>query len=198
MIEVLAALSLSAAAGMRIALPLLMIGLLYSDRLWANIPLLSHIPPQIVLGVLASWSLVELLLTKQPLMQRLLQVVQLIFSPIVGAIVGISVARTAYMDDWLISLLGVVGGALALVLQLAQIGWFYQLSGMPIWVIFIQDFLCVALVLLAFNAPQQGGLIALLLLWLTIRSSTEWTRWYHKQASSKDRRNPRRFKQDPD
>lgn len=198
MIEVLAALSISAAAGMRIALPLLMIGLLYSNDLWANVPLLSHIPPQIVLGVLVSWSLVELLLSKQPLVQRLLQLVQLVFSPFVGAIAGISVARTAHMDDWLIDLLGIVGGLLALVLQLVQVGWFYRLRGMPVWVIFIQDFLCVALVLLAFNAPQQGGLIALLLLWLTIRSSAEWQRWYRKQADPGDRHNPRRRKQDPD
>ncbi|NEO51251.1 MAG: DUF4126 family protein, partial [Moorea sp. SIO4A3] len=35
MIALLAALSASAAAGMRIALPLLVIGLLHSDQLWS-------------------------------------------------------------------------------------------------------------------------------------------------------------------
>lgn len=198
MIEILAALSLSAAVGMRIALPLLLIGLLYSDNLWANVPILSQIHPQVVLGVLVSWSLVEIFLTKERLGQRVLQFIQLIFSPIVGAIVGITVARTAQMEPSMSWILGGVGGLLALVLQLVQVGWFYRLRGLPIWVIFLQDFLCVALVLLAFDAPQQGGIIALLLLWLTMRSSTEWRRWYKGQAAAGDRHHPRRHKQDPD
>jgi hypothetical protein len=196
MIELLAVLSLSAAAGMRIALPLLLIGLLYGN-LWADVPVLSHIPPPIVVGVLVSWSLVELFLTKNPLGQRGLQLVQLLFSPFVGAIAGITIAR-AQAASGSIWLLGLIGGLLALVLQLVQVGWFYRLRGLPIWVIFLQDFLCVTLVLLAFDAPKQGGLIALLLLWLAIRSSTEWRRWYRQQAHPGDRRHPRRHKQDPD
>lgn len=198
MIEVLAALSLSAAVGMRLALPLLLIGLLYSDNLWANVPLLSHLHPSLVLGVLVSWSLIELLLTKEPVGHRVLQLVHLVLSPLVGALVGITVARTAQMEDWSIWILGTVGGLLALVLQLVQVGWFYRLRGLPLWVTFLQDFLCVALVLLAFDAPQQGGLIALLLLWLTIRSSAEWRRWYRAQAKGSDRQNPRQYKDDPD
>lgn len=198
MIEVLAALSLSAAASMRIALPLLLIGLLYSDDLWANVPILSQIHPQVVLGVLVSWSLAELFLSKERLGQRVLQLVQVVGSPVVGAIVGITVARTAQMESWMSWILGIVGGLLASVLQLVQIGWFYRLRGLPLWVVFVQDFLCVSLVLLAFDAPQQGGLIALLLLWLTIRSSAEWRRWYRDQAKDGDRNNPRKGKQEPD
>ncbi|MCU0525709.1 MAG: DUF4126 domain-containing protein [Elainella sp. Prado103] len=198
MLEVLAALSLSAAVGMRIALPLLLIGLLYSDDLWANVPLLSQIPPPIVLGVLVSWSLIELLCSKEPLGQRLLQIVQLTVSPLVGAIVGMTVARTTQLDASLSWILAIVGGLLAFVLHLVQVGWAYRLRGLPIWVIFIQDFLCVALVLLALDAPQQGGLIVLLLLWIAIRSSTEWRFWYERQSSQPERHHPRRTKQDPD
>lgn len=198
MIEVFAALALSTAAGMRIALPLLLIGLLRSGELWANMPLLSHIPPRIVLGVLVSWSGVELFLSKGRLGQRVLQMVQLVCSPFVGAIVGIAVARTALFPGWFTALIGIVGGLIAFVLQLVQIGWFYRLRGLPVWMIFVQDFLCVLLVLLAFDAPTQGGLIALLLLWLMIRSSVGWRKWYQAQAKPSDRRNPRRYKQDPD
>ncbi|MBE9177167.1 DUF4126 domain-containing protein [Oculatella sp. LEGE 06141] len=198
MIELLAALSASAAVGMRIALPLLLIGLLYGSDLWAKAPLLSRVPPPIILGTLVSWSCVELLLTKERLGQRFVQLVQLVFSPIVGAIVGITVARSVAAEDWMIGIIGVVGGLLALVLQLVQVGWFFRLQGLPLWVIFIQDFLCVSLVLFAFDAPTQGGLIALLLLWLAIRSTSEWHRWYRQQGSSGDRANPRRHKQDPD
>jgi len=43
--------------------------------------------------------------------------------------------------------------------------------------------LCVLLVLLAFDAPREGGLIALLLLWLAIRSSREWQHWYRTQTA---------------
>lgn len=198
MIELLAALSASGAAGMRIALPLLMIGLLSGDDLWSKVPILSRISPPVVLGVLVSWSLFEIFASKDRLGQRTLQVIQLVGSPIVGAIMGMAVARFAEMPNWLVWLVGMVGGLLALVLQLVQVGWFYRLQGLPLWVIFVQDALCISLVLFAFDAPQQGGIIALLLLWLAIRSSKEWHRWYVQQGTSGDRGNPRRRKQDPD
>jgi hypothetical protein len=196
MIEILAALSASAAGGVRIGLPLLIIGLLYTNNLWEDVPILSQFHPSLVVGVLVSWSLIELLFSKDRTGQRVIQLVQLLFSPFVGAIAGMAVARTAQMSDWLTGLIGVVGGLLALVLQLVQVGWFYRLRGLPLWVIFAQDFLCVCLVLFAFDAPEQGGLIALLLLWFAIRSTKEWQRWYWNQGG--DRHSPRRGKQDPD
>jgi hypothetical protein len=198
MIEILAALSASAAAGMRVALPLLLIGLLCGDGLWSRVPILSQIPPPIVLGVLVSWSLLEIFASKDRLGQRILQLVQLLFSPLVGAIMGMAVAGVANAPAWLISLLGGVGGLLALVLQLVQVGWFYRLKRVPLWVIFVQDALCITLVLFAFDAPRQGGLIALLLLWLAIRSSKEWHRWYVEQADPSQKRNPRQYKRAPD
>lgn len=198
MIEVLAVLSVSAAAGMRVALPLLIIGLLYGGSLWSQVPILASISPQVLLGVLVSWSLFELFASKDRSAQRLLQAVQIFFSPIVGTIMGMAIARATIPNEWLVRLLGVTGGLLALVLQLVQTGWFYRLQRIPMWVIFAQDLLCVALVFFAFDAPRQGGLIALLLLWLAIRSSKEWHRWYTGQAEPRDRRNPRQHKRDPD
>ncbi len=198
MLELLAVLSASAAAGMRIALPLLLIGLLYGGALWSQVPLLSQLSPPLVLGVLVSWSLVEVILSKDRLIQRLLQIIQLLFSPLVGAIMGMAIAQTAGVSGWLIWLLGGVGGLLALVLKLVQVGWSYRVRHIPIWVVFAEDTLCALLVLFALDAPRQGGLIALLLLWLAIRSSKEWQRWYRAQTDSRDRRNPRRYKQDPD
>ncbi|MBF2086142.1 DUF4126 domain-containing protein [Thermoleptolyngbya sp. C42_A2020_037] len=198
MVEVLAILSISAATGMRIALPLLLIGLLQRESLWSSVPLLSQVPPPLVLGVLVSWSLVELLFSKDRLAQRLLQIVELACSPVVGAIAGITVARLMQTSQELVPVAALVSGLLALVFQLVQVGWFYRLRGLPLWAIFLQDFLCVLLVLFAFDAPRQGGLIALLLLWLAIRSTAEWQQWYQAQASAGDRRFPRRGKQDPD
>lgn len=198
MIELLAALSASAAAGLRIALPLLVIGLLRED-LWSSVPYLSKLSPQIVVGVLVSWSLFELFASKRLLGQRFLQIVQLIFSPIAGAIMGMAIAESGTeIEGWLVWLIGIVGGLLALVLQLVQAGWFYRLRGLPVWLIFFQDTLCIFLVIFAFDAPQQGGLIALLLLWLAIRSYQDWYRWYKKQAPPGYRGNPRRYKNNPD
>ncbi len=198
MIELLAALSASAAAGIRIGLPLLIIGLLRED-LWSSVPYLSRLSPQVVVGVLVSWSLFELFASKKLLGQRFLQIVQLLFSPIAGAIMGMTIAETAAeIEGWLVRLIGLVGGLLALVLQLVQAGWFYRLRGLPVWLIFFQDVLCIFLVIFAFDAPQQGGLIALLLLWLAIRSYQDWYIWYKKQAPIGDRHNPRRYKSNPD
>ena len=180
MIEVLGALSASAAAGMRIALPLLAIGLLQGDNLWSRVPILSGIPPPLVLGALTTWSLIELFASKKLLGQRLLQVVQLVFSPIVGAIMAIAVAEITEDPTWLV---GLIGGLFAFVLQLVQAGWFYRWHGLPLWVVFVQDALCVLLVFFAFKAPQLGGLIALILLWLAVRSSKELYLWYLGQRS---------------
>lgn len=203
MVGLLAALSASAAGGMRIALPLLLIGLLRIDKLWSEIPLLSGVPPQVAITILVSWSLLELFASKTFVGQRVLQIVQIIFSPIVGAIMGIAIAQVSSIEEiiahpWMLWIIGIVGGLLALVLQLVQAGWFYRLRGLPIWVIFLQDVLCISLVLFAFDAPRQGGLVAMILLWLAIRSSKEWYRWYKSQGIPGDRGNPRRRKRDPD
>ncbi len=176
-IVILAVLSASAAAGMRIALPLLIIGLLSSD-LWSQVPFLASIPPQVLLGILTSWSLFELFGSKKLIGQRVLQLFQLIFSPLVGGMLAVTVVKVANVDIQPLWLIGVVGGLLALVLKLVQIGWFFRLRGLPIWLLCLEDLICVVLVLFAFQAPKNGGLIALMLLWLAIRSSTAWRRWY--------------------
>ncbi|MGC9503098.1 DUF4126 domain-containing protein [Baaleninema sp.] len=195
MVEILAALSASAAAGLRIGLPLLLIGLVKTN-LWSDVPILSEFSPQVVVGVLVSWSLFELFASKKLLGQRILQIVQLLFSPVAGAIVGMAVAQLTGLEDWLVGLIGIVGGLLALVLQLVQVGWFFRLRGLPIWAILLQDALCAILVLFAFDAPQQGGLIALLLLWLAIRSSSTWYVSYHEDRRRRRRQHLERWEDD--
>jgi hypothetical protein len=179
LISLLAILSAAAAAGLRAALPLLVIGLLSSD-FWANTPILSHIHPQVVLAILISWSLFELFGSKSLLGQRVLQLIALIVTPIVGALMSVTVARILQVDQFPLGFLVVIGGLVALVIKLVQIGWFFRLRGLPVWVTAIEDLLCVGLVFFAFHAPRQGGFIALLLLWLVIRSSTLWRDRYGK------------------
>ncbi|HEY9890122.1 MAG TPA: DUF4126 domain-containing protein [Candidatus Obscuribacterales bacterium] len=195
--ELLAVLSVSAAAGFRLALPLLMIGLM-SGNLWSRVPLLSQLPPTLVVGALVSWSLVELVFSKQRLVQRLIQSGEMVLSPGVGAIAGVAVARTFQMEWWIVALLGGVGSLIAFVIHLVQVGWLYRVKSPPWWLVLAEDFLCVCLVLFAFDAPQQGGLIALLLLWLAVRTSTVWRQWYGTQTRRGDRRRPRAGKLDPD
>jgi hypothetical protein len=198
MLEILlAVLSASAAAGMRIALPLLVMGLLYGSSLWAQIPILSAISPPVLLGVLVSWSLIELFASTNRLGQRMLQVVQLFCSPILGGILGIAIAQAADLPLTVVNVLGVVGSLLALVLQLVQVGWFYRSGAIPLWVTLLQDVICVLLVVFAFGgAPTQGGLLALLLLWFAIRNAKSWQTWYRQQSSHPAR--PREGKQSPD
>ncbi|MBU7585963.1 MAG: DUF4126 domain-containing protein [Nostoc sp. TH1S01] len=178
MVEILAMLSASAAAGLRIGIPLLIIGLLQGSNLWSQTPILSHISPKILLCLLTSWSLLEFFGSKKLLGQRLIQLVELLLSPLVGAIMGLAVASATDTPDWLIAL---TGGLLALVLQLVQVGWFYRLRGLPLWAAFLQDTLCIALVLFAFGAPWQGGLIALIMLWFAVRSAKQWYDWRYQK-----------------
>lgn len=153
-VELLAVLSASAAGGMRIALPLLAIGLLQKEELWSNVPVLSKIDPRVLVVILIIFSLIELLGSKQLLGQRILQIIQLIFSPIVGAVMGITVARSIELEFLPIWLIGVVGGILALILKLVEIGWFFRLRGIPLWLALSEDVLCVFLVMFAIRAPE--------------------------------------------
>jgi Domain of unknown function (DUF4126) len=199
MIEIiLAVLSISAAVGLRVALPLLMIGILSGTDLWSRVPLLSNWSPPLVLGVLVSWALFEFWASKDRLGSRIVQSLQLFLSPLVGWVMGVAIAQAAELQPWLVNLLGLVSALLAMVVQLVQVGWLYRLrGGLPLWVSFGLDGLCALLVLFALDAPQQGGLIALLLLWFAIRSSQAWRDWYKAQAQA-GYGNPRAGKFDPD
>lgn len=179
--ELLAVLSISAATGLRLALPLLLIGLFSGERLWSTVPILANIPQALVVIVLVMWSLLELTISKDRVNRRFLQSAELFISPFVGTIAGIAIARFANISDtWLLALLAVTGGAVALVIQMVQVGWLYRFNSPPIWFMFVEDALCVCLVFFAFDAPEQGGLIALFLLWIAIRSSVVWRQWKQK------------------
>lgn len=178
LIQVLAVLSAAAAGGMRIGIPLLVIGLIHIDKLWYDTPFLSGLKPEVVVGILTSWSLFELFATKRFIGLRIVQIIQLIFSPLAGSAMAIAVAKLIQAKFFPLWLIGVVGGVLALLLKSVQVGWFFRLRGIPMAFIFLEDILSFGLVLFAVKAPEHGGLIAMLLIWLALRSSNEWRRWY--------------------
>lgn len=184
LVSILAILSASAAGGLRIGLPLLIIGMVRLDQLWDNMPFLSSFPPQILVGILTSWSLFELLGSKKLIGFRIIQLIQLVFSPFVGGIMAIGVARLLEVQFTPLWLLGLIGSLLALVLKLVQVGWFFRLGRIPLSFIFFEDLLSAFLVLFALDAPKHGGLIAMLLLWIAVRSSTAWK--YRNQRISKN------------
>lgn len=179
--EILAILSIAAATGLRVALPLLVIGLMSGEQLWSNVPLLSRLPPALCIGLLVSWSTAELMLSKDSYNQRVFQIAELILSPGVAALAAIAVARTLGLAPWVSVIGAVVSALLALAIQLLQVGWFYRPKRPPGWLFFVIDGLCVMLAFLTFDAPRQGGVIALLLLWLVIRTSYVWKNWSPKR-----------------
>jgi Domain of unknown function (DUF4126) len=179
-IEILAALSTSAAAGIRISLPLLVLGLLQGENFWYNVPILSSIYPPVVLGMLISCCLIELIASKNLLGQRLLQILYLPLCPIVGAVLAI-----APTQDIPKILIGLVGGFVALLLQLIQAGWFYRWNRFSLQLSFLQDILCVLLVYLALKAPQLGGILALIVLGLAVYSYKGLRQWYLRQYQSR-------------
>jgi hypothetical protein len=180
MLEILlAVLSGSAAVGLHIALPLLVIAL-YSEELWSLLPGLSQVPPPFILGVLAGWSILELVGSKDRFGQRLIQALELVLSPVIGGLIGLAIAQSNGLQSSQIVILTLVSMVFALVIRLLLIGWTYRVRRIPLWLLFGQDVICVILTLFAFDAPTQGGLIALLMLWLAIRSAVQWQRWYRE------------------
>ncbi|WP_448380756.1 DUF4126 domain-containing protein [Gloeomargarita sp.] len=180
MMSILAVLAAAAAGGFRLAMPLLLVLILRREAGWEQVPVLGQFPPAVTLGVLSSWTLWELLALVHPWGVRLTQPLQVLLSPVVGGILGVMTAQLVGMPLPLWEVMGLVGGALALLLQLVQTGWLYRWGRFPTWVILVQDGLCGLLIVFALEAPRQGGLIALLLLWLALRAAKDWQRQFQR------------------
>lgn len=180
MIQVLAVISAAASGGLRIGLPLLIIGLVNLDKLWSEIPLLKHIQPEVLLAILVSITIFEILGTKKMIGLRVIQIIQLILSPIVGAILAVGAANWTNLEYVPLWIIAITGGLFALVLRFVLVGLFFRWGKMPIILTLSEDILAVILSLFAFTAPENGGLIAMLLLLLALRISSEWRQW-HKQ-----------------
>lgn len=189
MIQILAILSASAASGMRIGLPLMMVGLAYSGQLWSNFPILSAFKPQVIVAVLTSLTLFELWGTKKIISLRIIQLMQLFLSPIIGSVMAIGVARLIDIQFTPLWIIGLTGGLFAFLLKVVQVGWFFRLGKMPIYFVFAEDILSAILVVFALKAPENGGLIAMLLLWLALRSATAWKNWHDGKSNSEIGRN---------
>ncbi|MEN9216158.1 MAG: DUF4126 domain-containing protein [Gloeomargarita sp. HHBFW_bins_162] len=188
MIPILAVLAAAAAGGFRLAMPLLLVLVLRREDGWEQVPVLGQFSPAVTLGILTSWTIWELVASAQPWGVRVVQPLQVLFSPVVGWILGVMTAQVVGIPAGLQSVMGLVGSALALLLQLVQVGWLYRWGRFPAWLVLVQDGLCGLLIVFALQAPHQGGLIALMLLWLALRMSKDWQRQFqrHRRAQLPD------------
>jgi len=177
MIQVLAVISAAASGGFRLGLPLLIIGLANVDKLWSEIPLLNRIQPEVLLAILVSVTIFEILGTKRMIGLRIIQIIQLILSPVVGAILAVGAANWTNLEYVPLWIIAVTGGLFALVLRFVLVCLFFRWGKMPIILTVSEDILAMILALLALTSPENGGLIAMLLLLLALRISSEWRQW---------------------
>ncbi|MCS7031505.1 MAG: DUF4126 domain-containing protein [Gloeomargarita sp. SKYG116] len=188
MAAVLAVLAAAAAGGFRLAFPLLLILVLQREEAWEQIPVVGRWSPALTLGLLTSWAVWELIAPLHPWGVRLQQPLQVVLSPPVGWLLGVVTAQLMKMPPGFQNLMGYVGAALALLLQLVQVGWLYRRGTFPLWVVLTQDGLCALLAIFALKAPTQGGLIALMLVWLALRTAKAWQRQFqqHRRPQGPD------------
>ncbi|MCS6782673.1 MAG: DUF4126 domain-containing protein [Gloeomargarita sp. SKYBB_i_bin120] len=184
MTAVLAVLAAAAAGGFRLALPLLLILVLRREDTWEQTPVLGQFSPALVLGTLAAGAVWELVAPLHAWGLRLVQPLQVLLSPLVGWLIGVMTAQVMGLPAGLHALMGCVGGALALLLQLVQTGWLYRRGRFPAWVGLAQDGLCALLTVFALQAPTQGGLIALMLMWLALRAAKAWQQQFRRHRRS--------------
>ncbi|MBE9223645.1 DUF4126 domain-containing protein [Cyanobacterium stanieri LEGE 03274] len=181
MIQVLAVISAAASGGLRVGLPLLIIGLVNLDKLWSEVPLLNHVKPEVLLAILVSITIFEILGTKRMIGLRVIQIIQLILSPVVGAILAVGAANWTNLEYVPLWIIAITGGLFALVLRFVLVGLFFRWGKLPIILTISEDILAMILSLFAFSAPENGGLIAMLLLLLALRISSEWRQWYQQK-----------------
>ena len=108
---------------------------------------------------------------------RIIQIIQLILSPVVGAILAVGAANWTNLEYVPLWIIAVTGGLFALVLRFVLVGLFFRWGKMPIILTVSEDILAMILALLALTSPENGGLIAMLLLLLALRISSEWRQW---------------------
>jgi len=169
LIAMLTALAAASAGAMRISSPLLLLVLLAQHLgVCPQSQLLAWLCQPFSLVILIFWTLFELVGSRTPLGQRVLQAVQLVLAPVVGAILVSVVLPEA---NWLYVTTGAV---LAALLQLVQTGYVFRKGFLPWWFTLTQDLMAVALVLMALGAPILGGAVALGLALLALRQAQLW------------------------
>lgn len=177
-LEVLTALGLAAAGGLRTSLALMILAIAVNTGYSENNALTQLITSPVGISVLSVWCVFELIATKTALGQRLVQALQFFIAPVTGAIVASAFSPGADMAPQM--LVGVAGAALAAALQAVYMGYFFRRGRVTIPVQLLQEGLCVILVLLALATPVMAGFAIFGLLWVALQQSYSWRKYFNR------------------
>jgi hypothetical protein len=180
-LEVLTALALAAAGGLRTSLALLILAIAAVAGQPDSNALTQMIASPLGISILSVWSLFELVATKTALGQRLVQALQFFMAPVTGAIIASAFgSETGIVAQMTI---GLAGAALASALQAVTMGYFFRRGRVTIPVQFLQEGLCVLLVILALNAPLIAGLAVFGLLGAALVQASYWRKYFNRPGT---------------
>jgi hypothetical protein len=177
-IEVLTALGLAAAGGLRTSLALMILAIAANADSPVNNALTQLIGSPLGTSVLSVWCVFELVATKTALGQRLVQALQFFIAPVTGAIIASAFSgETGIVPQMLV---GFAGAALAATLQAVYMGYFFRRGRVAIPIQLLQEGLCGILVILALEAPVAAGFAVFGLLWVALQQSYSWRKHFNR------------------
>jgi hypothetical protein len=180
-LEVLTALALAAAGGLRTSLTLWILALAALAGQPDGNALTQLIDSPLGISVLSVWCTFELVATKTALGQRLVQALQFFMAPVTGAIVAIAFSSETGIVAQIA--IGLAGAALASTLQAVTMGYFFRRGRVAIPVQFLQEGLCVLLVVLALHAPLIAGLTVFGLLGAALLQASYWRKSFNRPGT---------------
>ena len=185
LIILFASLSAASAGGIRLGLPLLMLAFIGGAQ--AENGFVHFLTQPFLLGILFTWTCVEVVASKTAIGQRVVRLVQFGLTPVVAGILA-----AAFWSGNFWTGVGVVllGSLFASVLQLVQSGFLFRIGPLPLWASFLQDVLCSLLVVLACYAPSLGAGLGLVLLVLALRQAQSWRKQFKPRLGQNQNTRP--------
>jgi Domain of unknown function (DUF4126) len=188
LIVFLASLSAASAGGIRLGLPLLLLVFINGASGGQTENGFVHFLTQpFMLGILFTWTLVEVVASKTAIGQRVVRLVQFGLTPVVA---GILAAAFWTGNFWTGVGVALLGALLASVLQLVQSGFLFRIGPLPLWASFLQDALCGLLIVLACYAPALGAGLGLVLLVLALRQAQSWRKQFKPRIAQNQNTRP--------
>ncbi|MBC7882174.1 MAG: DUF4126 domain-containing protein [Anaerolineae bacterium] len=180
-LEVLTALGLAAAGGLRTSLALMILAIAANAGYSENNALTQLITTPLGITVLGVWCVFELVATKTALGQRLVQALQFFIAPVTGAMIASAFSGEIGMVPQI--LVGFAGAALAATLQAVYMGYFFRRGRAEAPVQLLQEGLCGILVLLALATPVIAGFAVFGLLWIVLQQSYSWRKHFNRPGT---------------
>jgi hypothetical protein len=180
-LEVLTALALAAAGGLRTSLTLLILAIAAMAGQPDSNALTQMIASPLGISILSVWCTFELVATKTALGQRLVQALQFFMAPVTGAIIATAFGSETGIIAQLA--IGLAGAALASTLQAVTMGYFFRHGRVAIPVQLLQEGLCALLVVLALHTPLIAGLAMFGLLGAALLQASYWRKYFNRPGT---------------